>query len=1353
MRKRQLLLYALGVWGSWAFPAMAQTDVTETFMDNPSFEADEASCVSGASSEVTNSADGLRGWTLVPQGWTATSPGVALLVNADCFTDNNFGKTSPADGRFAYYQRFGWGSAASVLSQTMRSELPAGEYELTFQAKAFAANGAATTAFVKVTDEEGAVLGSTSFGCAAGSAGCMASEAWSTYKIQFSLEEATAVSLASEMTWGNGGSCIVYDDFRLVQYPAGYTIPDISGGTEDEVESPTEGTITHEFVAEADMMQDLLQMLAHSTRYATNIWYNCVSPNSKNEACGYFKANSAGNSNEDGVRTNADFSMICAFLYKYAQGKVTLPEGVTWDNVKDMAVKSLVFGYSTHKANKFKITSNNAYWGSVSTSDNVWESSLWAMSLAYSSYFLRDELTEEQKGYVYNMIKAECNYELGRSIPTGYAGDTKSEENGWEADILACALGLYPDDELAPRWFARLREFAVNSYSQADDAADATVIDPAYDETTVKDLFRGKNLYDDYTLQNHNYFHTSYQNVVMQELGEAHLAMLLFQGENPKWTTRALMHNNQKVMDEVLCWLALADGELAMPNGNDWSMFLYDQITSYATAACFLRDPDALMLENMAYKYVKARQSTTDDGSWLLNSDIGPRRMGVQGHRVMMTYLMHEMASTADLQPSSWDDFSSRHEAARLFTSQNIVRSNTKDRFTVFSWSNGLKSYTGYIAANNPDRNKIIAPYKANNTGNILGWYTVSGKGTNATPDVNGIYNLRGNSYTMNGSLLTNDNTLRNSFALYATPGNAFIYVDYVTGNASGTITREQGGLMAVSTDCFTRSQRTLYYKGGRRQTDGSEFTEFKSPWVNIDNSVGIVVPDEENRMAFGDRAQSNSIDMAKIYPSYSAQSRTFKQGDVVDRRHIVYYSNVDSMATATLYRRTRGLADVLPEGWNGVIAADPDSAAYLLLSRFGGEASCTLKGIRMDEGAPVFSAPTLITADGAEATFDCDLHHSVGDVLRVFVEAEGLTAWQVPEDSCSAYLHNAGEQSRTAQVVIWADGRKNMAGVEVEAGATVKVSPSDDGTVAATPVEASETEGEYVDVTADFLKNTGFEEDETYGEVGNITLNGVTYNPCYVNTVEPVDSRWKQILPIVGWEPENTMVCAASNYNYTVRYSMPYSDTQYCVSPSNVGNSASIMSAPARWDDCGTRCLSFLNSWNEGVNRISQDCTLSDGEYKLTFLMSYVCPNEMRKTGNRISATDNDCYSLCGVSFGDTELFVYPTTAHNWEEMVIPFTLDAATTVRVSLGLRSTAQMGAANNARIYLDNIRLWRKKGEDIPDGVAVMAEDGTSGRVDVCTLSGVTLRRGVSESTAIAGLPQGVYIVGHRKVCVK
>ena len=140
---------------------------------------------------------------------------------------------------------------------------------------------------------------------------------------------------------------------------------------------------------------------------------------------------------------------------------------------------------------------------------------------------------------------------------------------------MAATLGLFPDDEMAPQWFARLREFAINSYSHVSDATDTTVIDPEYDATTVADLYRGPNLYDDYTLQNHDLFHTSYQNVVMQELGEAALALRMFQqgvSGAVRWQTNALMHHNREVMSEVLNWLALADGELAMPNGNDWSL-------------------------------------------------------------------------------------------------------------------------------------------------------------------------------------------------------------------------------------------------------------------------------------------------------------------------------------------------------------------------------------------------------------------------------------------------------------------------------------------------------------------------------------------------------------------------------------------------------------------------------------------------------------------------------------------------------------------------------------------------------------------------------------------------------------
>ncbi|MBP5764543.1 MAG: hypothetical protein J6W47_05490, partial [Bacteroidales bacterium] len=355
----------------------------------------------------------------------------------------------------------------------------------------------------------------------------------------------------------------------------------IDSPTEADIESPTEGKIDNRFVPEEEMMDDLLRMLATFSTYLVNDYQACVAPNSLGEACGCFRGESTMANNEAGVRTNADLSMICAFLVKYAQPKgIGLPLGVTYETLADYAMKTLVFAYSTHKANRLKVCAGNNYWGSVSASDHVWESSLWAMSVAYSAYFQWDRLTDTQKGYIYNLLKAECNYELNRDIPTGYKGDTKAEENGWEADVLAATLGLFPNDDLARQWFERMRAFAVNSYSHSSDSANTQVIDPDYDSKTVADLYQGNNLYDDYTLQNHNLFHTSYQNVVMQELGEAALALRLFQGDSARWYSNALMHNNQAVMDKVLNWLALADGELDMPNGNDWSLFLYDQITS-----------------------------------------------------------------------------------------------------------------------------------------------------------------------------------------------------------------------------------------------------------------------------------------------------------------------------------------------------------------------------------------------------------------------------------------------------------------------------------------------------------------------------------------------------------------------------------------------------------------------------------------------------------------------------------------------------------------------------------------------------------------------------------------------------
>ncbi len=1327
MMKRLLTLTLSFLTAIAIFAVQEKTDVTATYVKNASFEGDDITSLQ----TKTESADGLRGYIVtVPKEWTVNNGAnaVSLIVTADCYTDNNFGKvTTLADGTQAYYLRMGWSTGATTLRQTI-SSLPKGKYQLKASVRSAYANSA-TSSFELVAGAK-----STSAAFAQGSQGYFTSEKWGIETLDFEQTADGSIDIGINITWQSGGSCLMIDDIRLYAMPDDYVEPE-----EPEEVSPTEGTVFSDFVAEKEMKTDLLQMLANFATYLKNDFQEAQAPNSVGEACGCFKGENTMANDERGVRPNADLSMICAFLVKYGKDKVTLPQGVTWNDIETMAMKSLVYAYSTHKANKLKVCAGNNYWGSTSTSDAVWESSLWAMSVAYSAFFQWDKLSDTQKNYIYKLLKAECNYELYRSIPTGYAGDTKAEENGWEADVLAATLGLFPNDELAPKWFARLREFAINSYSQKDDATDNTVIDPDYDSKTVKDLYKGQNLYDDYTLQNHNYFHTSYQNVVIQELGEAALALKLFQQGlygTEKWKTNALMHNNEKVMEEVLYWLALADGELAMPNGNDWSLFLYDQITSYSTNACFLRDPHALLLENLAYKMIKARQTTTTDGSWLLRADVGARRMGVEAHRVMMTWLMHEILSTADLTPTNWNDFNCEYSAAMVFPSQNIVRAATDDRFTCFSWSTGLNSYTGYIAANSIDKNKIIVPYRANNTGNFLGWYEVQGKGTNATPVVSGIYDLKGNSYVMNGELNTNDATLNNRFAIYSTPGNAVIYIDYVRANQDATITAEKGGLLAISVDELTKTKRTFYTDSDQKQLDGSTLTYMDGNWLNIDNAVGIVVP-AHRQFAFGERSNNNSVMTARLYALYSNGKRTVKANEHVAQRAIAYYSNTDAATTQQMSQRFAQLG--ITEGWNGVIAFDPDETAYLLLANFASDQKCQLSNLNTALGAPVFTEKTLISNSEASATFMAEENHSVANVLRFFIEGTGLEAVQEKDNDAAIYLLNQIKGENT--ISVYAAGKKKQV---VLGQKVIKISIVGGELLveeaAGFPEETAEdlTQG-YKEITGETLVNASFEEDETYAKAdGNATCDAGTFNPCYVNTVAAANSKWPNILPVKGWTSGNAL---SGGSNFCRMYSMPYSMTQYCVSPKAVGNYAARCSRPVYDENCGNRVLTVLNSWDSGSNAITQSVTLPAGQYRLLLDARMECPNLTANNGKAVSTSGNNtCTSLTGIKIGTKTDYRYPTEKNSWQQLCYDFELTGEQAVTFSLGFKTSASAGAANNTLLYLDNLRLLSK--EEDTNGIRQIQSTNASAAYD---LQG----RQIQNMAAY----HGIYIVKGKKAFMK
>ena len=259
--------------------------------------------------------------------------------------------------------------------------------------------------------------------------------------------------------------------------------------------------------------------------------------------------------------------------------------------------------------------------------------------------------------------------------------------------------------------------------------------------------------------------------------------------------------------------------------------------------------------------------------------------------------------------------------------------------------------------------------------------------------------------------------------------------------------------------------------------------------------------------------------------------------------------------------------------------------------------------------------------------------------------------------------------------------------------------------------------------------------------------MGSTVYNPCYINAVKANNSNYPNILPVQGWTAKTSLTGGS---NFARMYSMPYSTAMYCVSPSNVGNYAAQCARPLMDDTCGVRCLTVLNSWTSGTNRIAQSVSLPAGDYRLLVDMRYECTNQQSNDGRKVVANGNTNTSYTGVKYGATTDYRYPAVNNEWELMAYDFTLHEASDVEVSLGFSSSASVGAANNTLLYIDNVRLLKKEvivEESIADGPQ------SNRKGEVYTMEGTRLRSVLSAESATQGLSEGIYIVDGVKVLIQ
>jgi hypothetical protein len=232
---------------------------------------------------------------------------------------------------------------------------------------------------------------------------------------------------------------------------------------------------------------------------------------------------------------------------------------------------------------------------------------------------------------------------------------------------------------------------------------------------------------------------------------------------------------------------------------------------------------------------------------------------------------MHHVFPTDGLKPSTWSDFAQRYAKAKWFPCQNIVRTLTKDYFACFSFSKGLKSFTGYmepLKGYDLWEGNLIVPYRRYNTGNIIGWYETSkkdkdGKVVRMKPNARLLgqpkIRLYGNYFSAEAQLLENDSSLLRHFTLLSTP-KGLLYNDTVKVLRPVTIDKDKTGMLAISNDPFAGLWRSEY----SQKVIGKDKAFVKS-LLNVEAKGGS--------MQVGDESIDNSINTLKLYP-YGGKAR-----------------------------------------------------------------------------------------------------------------------------------------------------------------------------------------------------------------------------------------------------------------------------------------------------------------------------------------------------------------------------------------------------------------------------------------------------------------------------------------------
>lgn len=398
-------------------------------------------------------------------------------------------------------------------------------------------------------------------------------------------------------------------------------------------------------------------------------------------------------STEDGIRPNTGAVEGFCFLYRfgfYDAGQVGVSRS---DLLKKFILPMMRYLVATHVTGT-RPTSDGRRWG------DAWQSAHWAQMLGRSAWWTWNDLPQDLRDGVRRVVAHEAERIAQATPPHQIQQDTKAEENAWNSRILSVAVLLLPGDPRRQVWEAAFQKWAFSSFLRPADAHSQALVDGR----KVAEQFTGANIYDDFTLENHNIVHPDYMTCFSLSLGAA----LDYTMSNRK-PPECLWHNVAGLY-ENLKWFVLPDGGFVYPNGQDWQLFRNpDWIAVHLEMAVFGRDANAWTLACRSLDTLEKMQARSASGVAYAPGETFFASSQTDLFRSLgLAWLTVRTADHIDRKPGD-------PQGVRRLDSARIILRRTGSAVHTFSW--GAKIMAQCV----PYRlDRIVSPHQASGIGHIV---------------------------------------------------------------------------------------------------------------------------------------------------------------------------------------------------------------------------------------------------------------------------------------------------------------------------------------------------------------------------------------------------------------------------------------------------------------------------------------------------------------------------------------------------------------------------------------------------------------------------------------------------------